>query len=128
MPNFSIRPTSAVESPPWDDPPVGERASRLNPSSVAPHRHFVVPAHVYVQISATPDGGVEGALDAALSSNFFTAWLIEAPGSPGAWPIVSFTAAHSSVQKFKPHLPGHYALAMRRALGGTVIIHFDVKP
>lgn len=128
MPNFTLRPTSDVATVPWEDPALGERASRVNPSAVAPHRHFVVPAHEEVEVTVTPDGAVEGALDSALAGNVFVAWFAEVPGDRGLWPIITQPAGQSTVQRFTPHKAGHYTLVVRRLVGGAVIFHVDVEP
>jgi hypothetical protein len=129
MPNFTVRPTSSAQTLPWEDPPLGERASRVNPSAVAPHRHYVVPVRTEVVIAATPNGGAEGDLDVDLDGALFMpAWFIEAPYNVALWPAIFSDAGHSSVQRFTPYAPGHYTLIMRRNPGGFVIIHFDVEP
>lgn len=126
MPNFSVRPTSGVTSKPWGDPASGERASRINPSTVAPHRHWVVVAGTEVVVAAKVDGGSEAALDGTLGGNLFNAWLAERPEF-SSLVVVESPPGQSSVQKFTPYFPGHYTLMMRRKGGGGVIVHFDVE-
>lgn len=124
MPDFSARIAYGVTLVNWEDPPLGERASRQGFTAAARHRRWISNGG-QLEIRATPDGGAEGAPDSALDGRLFSAWLIEYP-TPGPIPIIA-AEGFSSIQRFSPHpaFPGHYALAIGRSEGGMVIFHFD---
>jgi hypothetical protein len=147
MPDFTVRPTFGAELAEWQDPPllpsgnpddpmyVGGRfnhrkiglATRIRPLEELPHKFYKIVGD-RVTLKATPDGGTEAPVDAALSGRFFTADWVERPQAcyPGPW--VNPQPGRSSVIRFAAPVVGHYTLAVRRPGGGAVILHFDKVP
>lgn len=127
MPDFTARPSSGVAVANWHDQASGSKASRLYPDVQAPHRRWVVASGTQVEIRATPDGGSEAPMDAALGGRLFMGWLAEYSGEPHQKPVVTSPTNQSSIQRFTLRWPGHYTFVFRRHNGGSVVMHFDVE-
>lgn len=106
------------------------QVSRLNPvAGVDPvYKRAQLPAggEGRVQIAMAVDGLVVP--DSLLSGHLFSYSWIEVPGNPPAYPAVEMDSGWSSVLDVVVNQPGHYALSVFRASGGSLIIHFDVVP
>lgn len=129
MPDFFVSFTNGVTWHEWEDPPVQPdgsglpgKPSRLNPKVGRNHRYARAAVGQWIEAKATV-GGIEGPPDSALGSRLFTAWLAEVPMH---YPLgVIQEPGHSAIIKFKPPVAGHYTLVIRRAEGGSVILHVD---
>lgn len=122
MPDFSVRPVSGVTVSAWADPETIDKPSRLRSVEGVPQLRWAVTG-AEVEVRCTPDGGAEGAADAALGGRLFLFQFIEHPtlGGPVAYQPAGFT---SIVRWFAPYV-GHYTLWLYRPQGGAVVLHFD---
>jgi hypothetical protein len=124
MPDFLARFAAGTTLETWSDPPLGDRAGRLNPFIQRPHRYRRAESGALVEIAGVV-AGVVGPLDGALGGRLFYGWFAEtASGSP---PAVTSPPGQSSVRRFTPTAFGHYTYVLRRAGGGGVILHIECE-
>jgi hypothetical protein len=124
MPDFLARFAAGTTLETWSDPPLGDRASRINPFNQRPHRYRRALLGEEVEVEAAV-AGVSGPLDAALGGRLFFGWFAEhASTSP---PAVTSPPGQSSVRRFTPGQTGHYTYVLRRTGGGGIILHLDVE-
>lgn len=109
---------------PWEDPPLDERPSRLNPRVDVGHRRHVAQLGVEVEVAAVVFGNVVAPLDGVLGGALFSAFLAECPTMPP--PAVTSPPGQSSVQRFTPPVRGHYSLRLVREGHGSLFLHVDV--
>ncbi|MFZ5896798.1 MAG: hypothetical protein ACOY0T_37425 [Myxococcota bacterium] len=129
MPDFTVRPVAGVELAEWTDPAHGMKASRLARVEIPP-RYWRLTGGV-VELRVSTETGGDAPDDSLLNGRVVRAWFIESPASgtfPTSGPRISSPPSHSSIVRFTPSAPGHYLIALSRARGGTMMLHFDKEP
>jgi hypothetical protein len=131
VPDFDVRVlTSGAPVPPataivsvrdWtDDDQADGTPTPIHAHEGIPMRRFVAPVHERILIHAVV-GGVEAPADSALGGRLFSVECCEGAVIPEFMDM-----GQSSVVCVRFRGCGHYALALRRPGGGSIIIPIDV--
>ncbi|HEX4334683.1 MAG TPA: hypothetical protein VH062_02150 [Polyangiaceae bacterium] len=130
-PLFGLAPTIerfvAPDVVDWQDPPDGDRLTRLNAAAGHPLRSLRIDARFPVSVVVEAVESAGAGVDPQISTAAYVPWYVEWPldGSSMELPVFPDLGL-SGVCKLTLSRAGHYMLAMMTPGGGSVYAHFDV--